>query len=151
MGEAISEAQSSKNWRGDPTNLEAQALAIEPGMRLSSNLVEAMRGSEVFKSALPFEKQLEMGLIVDDRDFDLGATTLANDSLYIVRALDGHLADRIGLKNGDRIASAGGAVFQSLWDFKLFVRERVGTKTKVTVQREGKLREIELKIPDTLP
>lgn len=148
MAKAITAAQKNKKWLGEGQDLRAQAEALEPATRLSPTVLQTLRDSEAFRNAIPLERQLALGLAQDSRDFDLGATPLPGDPLALLAVTPGGVADELGLKSGDRVLSGGGRPFQSIWDFKLFLREQqAGAKVTLGFERGGKAQQKELKMP----
>lgn len=148
MAKAITAAQKNKKWLGEGQDLRAQAEALEPATRLSSAVLQALRESAAFRAAIPFERQLALGLASDPRDFDLGATPLASDPLTLLTVVPGGVADQLGLKAGDRVLSGGGKPFQSTWDLKLLLREQAaGAKVALVFERGGKAQQREAKVP----
>jgi S1-C subfamily serine protease len=61
------------------------------------------------------------------------------------------LADKIGLRAGDRILSADDRPLSLLVDFKLAVKSHSGERLKVSVTRDGKPKDLNPKIPKDLP
>lgn len=148
MAKAITAAQKNKKWLGEGQDLRAQAEALEPATRLSPGVLDTLRESAAFRSAIPFERQLVLGLAADPRDFDLGATPLPSSPLTLLAIQPGGVAEQLGLKAGDRLLSGGGAPFQSLWDLKLYLREQSpGARAPLVFERGGKVQQREVKVP----
>lgn len=121
-----------------------QILARGPDFR---QLAEA---SPEFLKALPFEMRYFLGLTERRSKLVLGADVMAGDPFLLIFVGDRTLADKLGLRAGDRIVAAGGRRFKAdddVEDFKLVIEANLGRMLKVLVNRRGKVKTLPLKIP----
>jgi hypothetical protein len=121
-----------------------QILARGPDFR---QLAEA---SPEFLKGLPVEMRYFLGLTERRSKLVLGADVMAGDPFLLIFVGDRTLADKLGLRTGDRVVSAGGRRFKAdddVEDFKLVIEANLGRMLKVLVNRRGKLKTLPLKIP----
>lgn len=126
------------------SSVQDQILARGPDFR---QLAEA---SPEFLKALPVEMRYFLGLTERRSKLVLGADVMAGDPFLLIVVGDRTLADKLGLRAGDRILSAGGRRFKAdddVEDFKLVVEASLGRMLKVLVNRRGKVKTLPLKIP----
>ena len=108
MTKAISDAQKANSWQGEPGNLYAQARALEPSLVFPAAALATMKTSTSFKAELPVDRQVELGLATDARDFNLGALYYQSSPTILAVVTKGGAADKMGFKSGDRILSVDG-------------------------------------------
>ena len=145
MTKAISDAQKANSWQGEPGNLYAQARALEPSLVFPAAALGTMKASAAFKSELPVDRQVELGIATDARDFNLGALYYQSSPTILAVVTKGGAAEKMGFKSGDRILSVNGQPIASIWEFKLGLRS-AGRKAKVVCEREGRQQEREVGI-----
>jgi hypothetical protein len=125
-----------------------QILARGPDFR------QLAESSPEFLKALPVEMRYFLGLTERRSKLVLGADVMAGDPFLLIFMGDRTLADKLGLRAGDRIVSAGGRRFKAdddVEDFKLVVEANLGRVLKVLVNRRGKMKALQLKIPAEIP
>jgi hypothetical protein len=151
MTKAITEAQKANSWMGDPNNMFSQARALEPGLAFPTDAVELLKGSKAFAEALPVDRRPELGLPGDPRDFRLGAGNYQGTPNVLAAVVKNGLADKLGLRTGDRLLSVNGQNVASVWDLKLALRTNAGKSVRLLFEREGRQQDHELKVPASLP
>jgi hypothetical protein len=149
--QAITAAQSANSTMGEPTNQFGQAQAILAILKLADDAGKSLRESQAFKDALAPDVRPRAGLSPDPRDFGLGGDYAQSVPRMIATVEKGGLLDQMGFKPGDRITAAGGRPMNSLWDFKMALKESAGRKLTVAYEREGKQQSREIKAPSNLP
>jgi PDZ domain-containing protein len=147
---AVASAQQANSWMGEPNNMFQQAQAMQDNLALPADSLTALKASPAFAEALPGDRRARLGLPRDPRDVNLGAEYVQSSPLVLLSVEENGLADQMGLKPGDRVVSAGGKPLSSLADFKTVLRENLGKRIKVAVEREGKRDEKEIKVPTQL-
>ena len=151
MTKSITEAQKANSWMGNPNDMFSQARALEPGLALPPESLEPLKQSKAFVEALPLDRRPELGLPPDPRDFQLGAKSFQGTPNVLATVLKNGLADKAGLKAGDRLVSADGAVVASVWELKLAMRKAAGRKLRLLFERDGRQETKEISVPSTLP
>jgi hypothetical protein len=151
MAQAISAAQQSNSWYGQPLQLYGQAKALETSLAPAAPIVEEMKRSAALVAAVPSDTRARLGLGRDAQDFDLGAQAYdGSPQLLSVVSKDG-LADKMGFKTGDKILAAGGRAVSSMSEFKQVLRANAGRKVSVTFERGGKQESRDVSVPSSLP
>jgi hypothetical protein len=148
--QAITAAQSANSTMGEPTNVFGQAQAILAALAVGDDTTRALRESQAFKDALPPDVRARAGLPPDPRDFRLGGDYAQSVPQMIATVERGGLLDNLGFKAGDRITAVGGRAVNTLWDFKMALKESAGRKLTVAFEREGKQQSKEIKVPSSL-
>jgi PDZ domain-containing protein len=147
---AVASAQQANSWLGEPNNMFQQAQAMQDNLALPAESLSALKVSPAFAEALPANRRAQLGLSRDPRDVNLGAEYVQSSPLVLLTVEDNGLADQLGLKEGDRVVSAAGKPLSSVADFKTVLRENLGKRIKVAVERQGKRDEREIKVPAQL-
>jgi predicted metalloprotease with PDZ domain len=121
---------------------------------LLADVKELITTSLVFKESLPLEVQYFLRLADRPSGLIMGVESFSRDPFYLLVVRPNGFASKIGLYAGDRIISVGDKVFRptgSLEEFKLLIKENLGQKLQVVVERSGKQETITLKIPKEIP
>jgi hypothetical protein len=135
--QAITAAQSANSTIGEPTNMFGQAQAILATLTVPSDCQQILRDSPAFKDALQPDVRPRIGLPPDNRDVRLGADYAQSFPQMLAVIDKGGPADSMGFKPGDRIISVDGRPVNSIWDFKLALRQ-AGGRASVVYERQGK-------------
>jgi hypothetical protein len=152
LTKAIAAAQSANSWMGEPSNMYNQARAmLDTTLIVPSDIVNELRRSSTFQQALPMDRRNRLGLSNDPQDIQLGADYYQSTPTLLAVVDKGGLADKMGFKVGDRLVSAGGRGLNSVWDFKVALRQNAGKKIAVTYERQGKQENREISVPSSLP
>ncbi len=109
--------------------------------------------SPEFMKALPIEMRYFLGLAERRSKLYLGAQVSSVKPYYLINSGTG-LADKLGLRSGDTIISAGGREFQATDDieeFKLLIEANLGRVLEVVVDRKGKRKTLQSNIPAKMP
>lgn len=131
---------------------EARAIGLrEASEKLTKEDIETLSASKTFGDALPVDMKIMWGFLPNDEGYSLGVYYFPRVPTTLTLVTENSLARQIGLKEGDKVIGADGKNFDSLHDFKMFIKSNLGKKLKVTVRREGKIQDITLKIPSLLP
>jgi hypothetical protein len=149
--QAITAAQSANSTMGEPTNTFGQAQAMLAALSVGDEISKTMKDSQAFRDALAPDVRLRFGLPPDPRDFRLGADYAQSVPQMIAVVEKNGLAENMGFKPGDRVLSVNGRPMNSLWDFKMAIKESTGRKLTIVFEREGKQQNKEVKAPSTLP
>jgi hypothetical protein len=147
---SIASAQSKNSWAGEPSDLFAQAVAVEPSMSWSDDAWRVLRSSVVFSTALPSDERARLGLAKDAAGFDLGVGVLHSDTSRLLLVRKGGLAGKLGFEAGDQIASVDGKAVKSIWEFQQLLLASAGQRLEVEVERQGKKRVRKIRVPDQL-
>jgi S1-C subfamily serine protease len=151
---AIKTAQINRGFTPEANELlrEAQSLRIrEPLVVISKEDRDVLKNSKYFMGNFPLDLQIDYNFIDNDEEFKLGVYVFPKNPTVLTIFLKDSLASQIGLKEGDKVIGANGSLFDTLHSFKMFLKGNLGKKIKITVQRAGKIQDIELKIPTLLP
>jgi len=151
MTKAITEAQKANSWMGSPNDMFSQARALVPSIAFPPDALAALKQSGPFREELPVEKRPELGLPGDSRDFHLGVSSYQGSPNVLAVVVKGGLADKMGLKSGDRLVSVNGQNVASVWELKLAMRANAGKTVRVLFEREGKQQDKEMRVPSPLP
>lgn len=135
--QAITAAQSANSTIGEPTNMFGQAQAILATLVVPPDVQQLLRDSPAFKEALPPDVRPRIGLPPDNRDIRLGADYAQSFPQMFAVIDKGGAADSMGFKPGDRVISVDGRPVNSIWDFKLALRQ-AGGRASVVYERQGK-------------
>ncbi len=156
---AVVIGQQAKAWGAQSQDAQKRSNSMIQGIAaqiagLKEDLKALEADSAKFREFLPFEQRYLLGLAERHSGFRLGVTTYPRNpfSLLIVGA--DSLAQKIGLRPGDHIVSAGGRAFTAADDFeefKLLIKANLGRKLDAVVERSGKAQPIVLKIPKEIP
>jgi len=144
--QAITAAQSANSTIGEPTNQFGQAQAILATLTVPADCAQLLRDSPAFKEALPPDVRPRIGLPRDNRDVALGADYAQSFPQMFAVVDKGGAADSMGFKPGDRIISVDGRAVNSIWDFKLALRQG-GGRASVVYERGGKQEKKDVKGP----
>lgn len=156
---AILIAQDATIWTAQPTDLwnKSHALIYSIPTERAVLRTEAQglaSTSPVFKEALPLEIQYALSVVERPSGFATGVISFARDPFLIIAVMPGSPAEKIGLYSGDKIISVGANVFQpsgSQEEFNLLIKDNLGKKLKVVIERSGKQDTFTLKIPKEIP
>lgn len=151
MTKAITAAQSSNSFMGQPQDLYSQANAIMATTRLSPESWATLVQSEAFKQAIPADRKRELKVADDGQDWNLGLAYMNVSPLLVATVTKGSFAEDAGFKPGDRLVSAGGQALASIWDLKLALRKGAGRQVEVVFDRQGKSQKKTVKVPAQLP
>ncbi len=151
MTKSVADAQKANSWQGEPSNMFAQARALEPGITFPAPALAVLRESRAFVAALAPDRRPQLGLPKDQRDFEFGARYYQSTPTLIAVVVKNGLADKAGFKAGDRLISVDGQPIASVWELKLAMSARQGKKMRVLFEREGKQEERQLSVPNALP
>lgn len=151
MTKAITEAQKANSWMGNPNDMFSQARALEPGIAFPADAIGQLKGSKAFVDALPVEHRPELGLPGDPRDFRFGAGNYQGTPNVLAAVVKNGVADKLGLRTGDRLVSVNGQNVASVWDLKVALRANAGKSVRLVFEREGKEENREVKVPASLP
>lgn len=151
MTKAITEAQKANSWMGNPNDMFSQARALEPGLAFPADAVAQLKGSKAFAEAVPVERRPELGLPGDPRDFRFGAASYQGTPNVLAAVVKNGVADKLGLRTGDRMVSVNGQNLSSVWELKVALRANAGKSVRLLFEREGKQQDHEVKVPASLP
>ena len=98
-----------------------------------------------------FQKKLPIGLRWQATDYNLGILCWPESPLTIGYVLPDGFAYSLGFRTNDYLVRDNVFTGQDDVDVVEFVRSNLGNKVKVTVMRDGKSKELELKIPREIP
>ena len=107
---------------------------------------QILRDSPAFKEALAPDVRPRIGLPADNRSVQLGADYAQSFPQMLAVIDKGGAADSMGFKPGDRIISVDGRPVNSIWDFKLALRQG-GGRASVVYERGGKQEKRDVKGP----
>ena len=148
--QAIRAAQSGGGWYGPPNDLMAQSASHLPDFaRPYPAAVRELWQSPGFRAALPGAGV--MGMPEDTTGFRLGASAWVHSPLALAVVAKNLLADKLGLRAGDRLLSVGDQEPKSLLDLKVAIKGNPGGRLRLAVTRGGKRKEWEASIPRELP
>ena len=153
LGEAMKTAiAENRSGKGSPSRaILAQARALEGLLAPDANAMTAVMASAAFRQGLPPDRQAEVGAPRDAQDVHLGADYChVKPATVAVVDRDGLAAKQLKLEAGDAVVSADGKPLASLWDLKLALRAAAGRKLKLAIERKGRPKEIEVRVPATL-
>jgi serine protease Do len=88
-----------------------------------------------------------LGVVIQEVTPDIGEAIGVKEGIIIAQVIKGSPADRAGLKVGDIIVALNGKKMDSVRDLQIAImRTRPGTVVTLTVIREGKRKEIKVRI-----
>src|SRR5262245_17699667 len=124
---------------------------LDTTLVIPADIVEELRRSSAFQQALPVDRRNRLGLTNDPQDVQISADYYQSTPTLFAVVDKGGLAEKMGFKAGDRLVSAGGRGVNSIWDFKVQLRQNAGKKISVVYEREGKQENREISVPSSLP
>jgi hypothetical protein len=154
LGEAMKTAiAENRSGKGSPARaILAQARALEGVLAPEASAMTAVVASAAFLDVLPPDRLPEVGGPRDAQDLDLGADYChVKPATLAVVDRDGLADKQLKLEAGDAVVSADGKPLASLWDLKLALRAAAGRKLKLAIERKGRPKEIEVRVPAALP
>lgn len=125
-------------------SIPGQVQSLHPDFRQLS------QGSPEFLNALPTEMRYFLGVVDRRSKLTLGVYNSAKNPFYIMGLMQSTLSEKLGLRAGDTIISAGGRTFKAgddIEDFKLMIEANPGGVLEVAVDRGGKMKPLSMKIP----
>lgn len=150
---ALRNGEEYRRWLPEDIEAVKEAGALIKAERvvvIEQEDKDVLKSSEPFMAVLPIDFQVLLGFIPDDIGFPLGAKFYPSDPTKLASVSKGSIAEKIGLKSGDSLVGPADRLFGSLQEFKKFIKENLGRKVKIRIERGGKLRDVELKIPNAL-
>jgi S1-C subfamily serine protease len=150
--EAIQTAGKAGGWNPEANDLLAKSGgAYSSRLSIESKDIKTMLDSSVFKGNLP-EHTLE--LLQNNKDasgFRLGVGTWQRNRVGITIVPKESFGYKLGLRIGDQIVSCEGKPLKSLLELKMIIKDSLDKRIKVVVMRDGKEKELKMKIPKELP
>ncbi len=148
--QAVRVAQGEGGWYGLPDDLVAQSVARLPEFTIPYPAgVKLLVQSAGFQAVVP--KASALGMPEDATGFRLGAACWVRSPLNLAWVTKDTLADKMGLRTGDTLLSAGDQVPKSLLDLKAAIKANAGGRLKLAVMRGDKRKEWEASVPRELP
>ena len=148
--QAVRAAQGEGSWYGSPNDLLAQSMA-----RASEFTSPYPAGVKALALSAGFQALVSkigvMGLAEDTTGFRLGVACWVRSPLDLADVAKNSLADKMGLRAGDKLLSVGGLEPKSMLDLKAAIKGNPGGRLKIVVARDGKRKEWEASIPRELP
>jgi len=152
-------AQQLQTYAGQPGDMwqrsAAQQKMVSKMMtEMIPDLLALEKDSAKFREFLPKEQRLKLGLLPPYSGFRLGIFNSVAKPFYFFHVDQGGLAEKIGLKRGDKIISLAGNTFTEndcIEDLKMIIKQNLGKKLEAMVEREGKVMSLKLVIPAVLP
>jgi S1-C subfamily serine protease len=152
LSRGIKAAALAGGWNPIANDFLSRASAAQVRFAFSSETELNTFGKSVaFMALLPQDEKYAARLEKDPSGIALGVLLRPSDPLLIMSVARDSLADKIGLRAGDRILSADDRPLSLLVDFKLAVKSHSGERLKVSVTRDGKPKDLNPKIPKDLP
>jgi S1-C subfamily serine protease len=156
---AIVIAQDAK-WGAQSTDLWKRSKAII--VTIPSEQTEFLKdvktlsdNSPAFKNALPEDMIYYLRIEKRPSGYGLAAVPAsARDQYNIILVIPGTFASKMGLRTGDKLISSGDMGFKpeaSLEAFKILVKNNLGKKLDVVIERNGKQAHVSLNIPKEIP
>lgn len=140
-------SQKQNRWTNDAINYLKSADVYVNEARdpdKGSNLRKFMFSSE-------FVKKLPIGLRWQPTDIQFGILCWPDSPLTMGFVVPDGFAHSLGFRTFDHLVRDATFTGKDDVDIVEFVRANLGKKVKVTVMRDGKPKELELKIPDEIP
>ena len=125
-------------------SIPSQVQSLHPDFR------QLAQGSPEFLNALPTEMRYFLGVVDRKSKLTLGVYNSAKNPFYIKGLMQSTLGEKLGLRDGDTIISAGGRTFKAdddIEDFKLMIEANPGGVLEVVVSRGDKMKSLSMKIP----
>jgi len=151
--DGIKLAQADEGWSDRASDQLRQSQATLRGLsdfKLKEKQETYLKINEV-QEACPDRLRLALGYTKDNSGFILGVVgfTDINDLNMSVVDKDG-LAYKLGFRSGDLLKEFDGKIINSLLDFKQKLNNYSGRKVKVSIVRERKDKQIDIKVPADL-
>lgn len=156
---AVVIAQDAK-WGAQSTDLWQRSHAIIVTIPIEQteflkDVKTLSDNSQTFRKALPEAMIYYLRIEKRPSGYGLAAVpTSARDQYNILLVIPGTFASKMGLRTGDKIISSGDMVFKpeaSLEAFKILVKNNLGKKLNVVIERNGKQANVSLNIPKEIP
>ena len=129
------------------TSMPGQIALLTPDLRTLD------KSSPQFSKSIPIEMRYFLGLAQRRSHWILGALVAPRSPRVFFYTWSG-LADELGLRGGDTIISAAGRALKDeddIEDFTLLIEANAGKTIEVVVQRGGKPKVLQARIPAQLP
>ncbi|HON34469.1 MAG TPA: hypothetical protein PL052_06270 [Synergistales bacterium] len=157
--QAVIQGQRTEDWGAEPQHLNKLAKAAYNIKRevllLGFPDIQELYGlSAVLNGKMPRDVRYGLGLEKRPTPFALGAVTTTGDPFHLLVLSKGSFGESLGLREGDRVLSAGGVKFcadGSLEDFKVIIMKNSGKTISVAVERDGRVADLEMIIPGEVP
>jgi hypothetical protein len=121
---------------------------------LKPDILALSQSSPQFSKALPVEMQYLLGVIPRKSRLDLGVFANPRNPRILMQVTVKGLAGELDFRGGDRIDSVGGREIKDgddIEDFKLLIEANLGKTLDAVINRNGKQRVIQMKIPAQMP
>jgi predicted metalloprotease with PDZ domain len=156
---AVVVGQQTKSWNAQSQDAQKRSNSIRQSIAgqiaaIKDDLKVLEAESAKFREFLPYEQRYQLGLAERHSGFRMGVTTYPRNPFFLLIVAADGLAQKMGLRPGDKIVSAGGREFSAADDFeelKLLIKSNVGKTLPAVVVRSGKTQDIRLKIPKEIP
>jgi hypothetical protein len=150
----ISEVQHDREWTPEEENqyplIAAKFSRISNDQPASEADLKMLFASKTFRGCFPEDEQYRLRLLTDTSGYRLGVYNFTSTPMHFVSILNDSLAYSFGLRSDDTVLSADGTPYKTIYEFKLYLKERQGKTVHVTVMRGGKETKIKMHIPDNL-
>lgn len=148
-----------RNWGTQAQDAHSRATAQFTALNAkiaetAPDLVELEKVSPKFRELMVPEFKYRMAMEKRPSGFRLGVNNYARRPFFMLVVYSGGLANEIGLMPGDTILTVAGQDMTKSLDFeafKLLLKQNLGKKLDAIVERNGKVKEIKLKIPKAIP
>ena len=156
---AVVVGQQTKSWDAQSQDAQKRSNSIRQSIAgqiaaLKDDLKVLEAESAKFREFLPYEQRYSLGLADRTGGFRLGITSYPRNPFYLLIVPTDSVAQKIGLRPGDKIVSVGERAFAATDDIeelKLLIRSNLGKTLPAVVERNGKTQDIRLKIPKEIP
>lgn len=126
---------------------EESSRALQATLEWSFDTWSVLRGSPHFAAGLPPGHRIALGLAQGAQAFDLGIDYYNFQPNLVVMVRSGGIADRAGMKGGDRLLTADGRSIGSISDLQQLATSGVRRTMLVRVDRRGKQETLQLAVP----
>jgi hypothetical protein len=126
---------------------EESSRALQATLEWSFDTWNVLRASPSFAAALPAGHRIALGLASGGQPFDLGVDYYNFQPNQVVFVRAGGIADRAGMKGGDRLLTADGRAIGSVSELQQLATSGVRRTVLVRVDRRGKQETLQLAVP----
>jgi hypothetical protein len=150
----IAQVQHDRGWTPEERNqyslIASKFTHIDNNQPAAASDLKQLFASKAFRNCIPEDNQYLLGLLTDSTGYRLGVSFLSPAPLCFISVPDTSRAYSFGLRSGDTILSADGQRYKTIYEFKLYLKQKRGQTVHVTVMRDGRETKIKMHIPGDL-
>lgn len=149
---AITTVQKTRDWAGEPNNYISKVSACFSNLKpIPYNDILSCAKSKSFSDELPIDLKYSYGIIESKSGFKLAIDCYSRNPLYLVTVYEDGFAYKLGFRNEDKLLAVNNKSLYTLEDFKVIIKDNLGKRIEVQIERDGKKKTLSIKLPKELP